>query len=64
MDYDTSRGGDSWMQAGGTDPTSYAPFPGGGGPWMIRGHGGPVGGGSVVLSWDPPCNDAAVPNQD
>jgi hypothetical protein len=31
---------------------------------MIRGHGGGVNPGSVVLTWDLPCNDPTVPNQD
>ena len=64
MDYDSRTAADSWMQADRTDAAGYAPFPGGAGSWMIRGHGGPISPGSVRLSWDLPCNDAAVPNQD
>ena len=64
MDYDGRTASDSWMQADRTDSTGYAPFPGGTGSWMTRGHGGPLSPGSVQLSWDPPCNDATVPDQD
>jgi len=64
LDYDSSRSGDSWWQANSTDPTSFAPFTSASGTWMIRGHGGGVDAGSVVLTWDLPCNDDAVPNQD
>jgi metallopeptidase family M12-like protein len=63
-DYDSSRSGDSWWQGGSTDPATYALFTSASGTWMIRGHGGGVNPGSVVLTWDLPCNDAAVPNQD
>lgn len=62
MDYDSSRAGDSWLQAGGTDAGDFAPFTTG--TWMIRAQGGGVTPGSLVLSWGAPCNDAAVPNQD
>jgi hypothetical protein len=62
MDYDSSRAGDSWLQAGGTDPGDFIPFTTG--TWMIRAQGGGVTPGSLVLSWGAPCNDAAVPNQD
>ena len=64
VDYDSSRSGDSFWQAGSTDPASYAPFTSVSGTFMIRGHGGGVNPGSVVLTWDPPCNDAQVPGQD
>ena len=62
-DSDSSRVGDSWQQGNSTDPATYVPT-NLSGTWMIRGHGGGVAGGSVVLSWDLPCNDAAVPDQD
>jgi hypothetical protein len=62
-DYDTSRSGDSWWQMSSTDAATYTPFTTSG-TWMIRGHGGGVNPGSVVLTWDLPCNDATVPNQD
>lgn len=32
--------------------------------YMIRGSGGPVPAESLVLTWDPPCNDATTPGQD
>jgi hypothetical protein len=64
MDYDSSHGGDSFWQADSTDPSGFVPFTSTTGTWMIRGHGGGLGPGSLVLTWDPPCNDATVPNQD
>jgi hypothetical protein len=64
MDYDSSRGGDSFWQADSTDPTSFGAFPPTTGTWMIRGHGGGLASGSLMLSWGPPCNDLTVPNQD
>lgn len=63
-DFDSSRSGDSWWQGSSTDPATYAPFTSSSGTWMIRGHGGGVNPGSVVLTWDLPCNDAQVPGQD
>ena len=63
-DFDSSRSGDSWWQGSSTDPATYAPFTSATGTWMIRGHGGGVNPGSVVLTWDLPCNDAQVPGQD
>jgi hypothetical protein len=63
-DFDSSRSGDSFWQAGSTDPATYVPFVNTTGTWMIRGHGGGVSPGSVVLTWGPACNDAAVPGQD
>ena len=64
MNYDSSRGGDSWWEPDSTDPTSYVAFPPATGTWMIRAHGAGVSPGSLLLTWDPPCNDATVPNQD
>jgi Metallo-peptidase family M12 len=64
MNYDSSRGGDSWWQPDSTDPTAYVAFPPATGTWMIRVHGSGVTQGSLLLTWDPPCNDATVPNQD
>ena len=64
LDYDTSRPGESWWQADSTDPAGYAPFTIASGSWMIRGHGGGVNPGSVVLAWGAPCNDVEVPDQD
>ena len=63
-DFDSSRSGDSWWQGSSTDPATYTPFTSASGTWMIRGHGGGVNPGSVVLTWDLPCNDAQVPGQD
>ena len=62
MDYDSSRTGDSWRQGGGTDADGFTLHTAA--TWMIRAQGGGVAPGSVVLSWGPPCNDAAVPDQD
>jgi hypothetical protein len=64
FDYDTSRSGDSCRQANSTDPTGFTLFASPSSTWMIRGHGGGVDPGSVLLTWDRPCNDAAVPDQD
>ncbi len=65
MDYDTRTATDSWYQQEATEPTTFGPMPGSGtGSWMIRGHGGGVAPGSVRLTWDPPCNETAVPGQD
>lgn len=63
-DFDSSRNGDSWWQMSSTDPATYVPFTSASGTWMIRGHGGGVNSGSVVLTWGLPCNDAVVPGQD
>lgn len=62
IDYDSSRTGDSFHQGGGTAADGYTPYTTG--SWLIRAQGGGVAPGSVVLSWGPPCNDAAVPDQD
>lgn len=59
---DTSRSGDSWSTINSVDPAglaAYAP-----GTWMIRGAGGPVAAGSVLLTWGASCNDGTVPGQD
>jgi len=64
LDYDSSRGGDSYWQAESTDPTTYGAFPPTTGTWMIRAHGGGLAPGSLALSWGAPCNDLAVPGQD
>jgi hypothetical protein len=62
MDYDNSTNGDSHWQGNGTGPEGFGPFAQG--TWLIRASGGGVQGGSLALSWGPPCNDAEVPNQD
>ena len=64
VDLDSSRTGDVFWQASSTDPATYAPFTYASGTWMIRGHGGGLNPGSVVLTWDLACNDAEVPGQD
>lgn len=64
QDIDTSRNGDSFWQASSTDPATYGLFTYSAATWMIRGHGGGVTPGSVVLTWDLACNDATVPGQD
>jgi hypothetical protein len=62
MDYDNSRSGDSYWQGNGTAPAGFGAFSPG--TWMVRGDGGGVQGGSLTLSWGPPCNDVEVPGQD
>jgi len=64
FDYDTSRSGDSWRQANSTDPSGFTLFTSPSSTWMIRGHGSGVAPGSVRLTWNLPCNNAAVPDQD
>jgi hypothetical protein len=62
MDYDSSTSGDSSWQGNSTSPGGFGPFDNG--TWMLRANGGGVDPDSVELTWDVPCNDAAVPNQD
>ena len=62
MDYDSSMNGDSSWQSNSAAPGGYGPF--NNGTWMIRAEGSGVDPGSLELTWDLPCNDAAVPNQD
>jgi hypothetical protein len=60
LDYSTT--GDSYRTANSTSPESFSAQTTG--TFMIRGAGGAVPGGSVLLEWGAPCNDGNVPNQD
>ena len=53
--------GDSYF-GGSTDPSGY--FPDTIDNYMIRGAGGPVPAGSLVIDWNPSCNEATTPGQD
>jgi hypothetical protein len=59
---DTGREGDSWQTAESTSPDDFSPHSGG--TWMIRGAGGAVTPGTVVMAWEPSCNEGATPDQD
>jgi hypothetical protein len=59
---DSSSEGDSYQTANSTSPQDFHLHEGG--TWMIRGAGGPVGAGGLLLQWGAPCNDATTPRQD
>ena len=59
---DNGSTGDSYWSCGSTSPESLNPQSPG--TWMIRGSGGAVGSGSLLLSWGEPCNAATTPGQD
>jgi hypothetical protein len=60
--YDDTTTGDSWYQRNKTNPAGFVPNSNG--THMIRASGRGVFADGLVLSWGPPCNDAAVPGQD
>jgi len=59
---DSSTAGDSYRTGNSTNPQDFSLHDGG--TWMIRGVGGAVGAGSLMLEWGAPCNDATTPSQD
>jgi hypothetical protein len=59
---DTSQNGRSFRSTNATGPESFTAHASG--TWIIRGQGGGVGSGGLLLEWDPPCNAAEVPDQD
>ena len=58
---DTSSSGDSYYNFG-TDPSGF--ILDSTRTFMIRGAGGPVPAGSMIMNWNLPCNDATTPGQD
>lgn len=59
---DSSTSGDSFRATNSTSPESFVPVADA--TWMIRGAGGAVAAGSVLLEWGSPCNDVELPGQD
>ncbi len=54
--------GDSYSTINSTDPASFALR--NDRTWLIRGQGGAVPAGSLLMEWGTTCNDATTPGQD